>query len=298
MAITQMDSANKPLSSDGRTYHVETRPGEVANRIVTVGDPQRARIMAQHLDAILFEHSSHRGFLTITGLYRGVPLSIVAIGMGLSMMDFFVRETRMVVQGPLTIVRFGSCGSICDATTGDVIVADSAFGINRNYDYFDNGEGTPYRLSSLQASDPALASHLARHMQRVGHVVRGAVGNADSFYGSQGRTGDDFYDANDSLIPLIQESVPGAAALEMESHMLFHLARTSTGRLNARPPSIRAGCALLVFADRSGNAFISPEMNTRMVIQATTAVFDALVDDAPTQEGMHPSAGSVWEPKV
>ncbi|KAJ2744389.1 hypothetical protein GGI19_006602 [Coemansia pectinata] len=301
MAIKQMDSANKPISSDGRTYHVETRPGEVANRIVTVGDPQRARIMAQQLDSLLFEHSSHRGFLTITGLYRGLPLSIVAIGMGLSMMDFFVRETRMVVQGPLTIVRFGSCGSICDAKTGDVIIADSAFGINRNYDYFDTHTGTPYRLSSLEASDSMLAEHLVQQMQehRVGReVVRGAVGNADSFYGSQGRTGDDFYDDNDALIPAIQEQVPGAVALEMESHMLFHLARMSTGRLNAQPPSIRAACALLVFADRSGNAFISPEMSTQMVIAATKAVFDALVNDSPTQDGLHPSIGSVWESKV
>ncbi|KAJ1823723.1 hypothetical protein LPJ60_001330 [Coemansia sp. RSA 2675] len=280
MPNAQMDSANKPLSSDGRTYHVETRPGEVANRIVTVGDPQRARIMAQQLDSIVFEHSSHRGFLTITGLYRNVPLSIVAIGMGLSMMDFFVRETRMVVDGPLSIVRFGSCGSICDARVGDVIVADAAFGINRNYDYFDSGAGTPYRLSSLEPGDGPLTELLAGGMAAVGPVVRGAVGNADSFYGSQGRTGDDFYDANDGLVAWVREQVPGAVALEMESHMLFHLARVSTGRLNDRPPSVRAGCALLVFADRTGNSFISPEMSTRMVIAATKAVFDALVADS------------------
>ncbi|KAJ2731579.1 hypothetical protein IW152_004447 [Coemansia sp. BCRC 34962] len=232
--------------------------------------------MAQQLDSIVFEHSSHRGFLTITGVYRGVPLSIVAIGMGTSMMDFFVRETRMVVDGPLSIVRFGSCGSICDAKPGDIIVADSAFGINRNYDYFDSMEGTPYRLSPLEPSDGPLTELLVRGMAEVGPVVRGPVGNADSFYGSQGRTGDDFYDANEDLVKWVREQVPGAVALEMESHMLFHLARMSTGSLNDRPPSIRAACALVVFADRTGNAFISPEMSTRMVIAATKAVFDAL----------------------
>ena len=27
-------------------------------------------------------HASHRGFLTITGTYKGVPISIISIGMG------------------------------------------------------------------------------------------------------------------------------------------------------------------------------------------------------------------------
>ncbi|KAJ2908768.1 hypothetical protein GGI21_002553 [Coemansia aciculifera] len=276
--------------------------GALANRIVTVGDPQRARIMAQQLDKILFEHTSHRGFLTITGMYQGVPLSIVAIGMGLSMMDFFVRETRMVVHGPLAIVRFGSCGSICDAMPGDVIIAESAFAISRNYEYFQQqqqqGVGKPYVLSSLVKSDPELTKLLRDGMGMLGgRVVGGAVGNADSFYGSQGRLGDDFYDCNEGLVKRAREE-RGAVALEMESHMLFHLAQTSTGAQNDRPPSIRAACALLVFADRSGNSFIEPQVSARMVVEATKSVFDALVKFMPIQDGgLHPEPGSVWEGK-
>ncbi|KAJ2746089.1 hypothetical protein GGI20_001641 [Coemansia sp. BCRC 34301] len=297
MPSQQMDSANKPISSDGRTYHVETRPGEVANRIITVGDPQRARIMAQHLDKILFSHSSHRGFLTITGLYQSLPVSIVAIGMGSSMMDFFVRETRMIVQGPLSIIRFGSCGSITDtAVSGDIIVADRAFAITRNYAFFDSQIGRPYHLSECVGGDLILTRHLQVALEETGRrVVSGAVGNADSFYGAQGRTGDDFYDANADLVQRIQNEVPDAVALEMESHMLFHLARVSTGAHNDRAPSIRAACALLVFADRAGNSFISPELSTQMVVAATTSVLNALVKDLPTQDGLHPSEGSVWE---
>lgn len=30
---------------------------------------------------------------------------------GTPMMDFFVREARAVVRGPMTIVRFGTCGT-------------------------------------------------------------------------------------------------------------------------------------------------------------------------------------------
>lgn len=46
----------------------------------------------------LFELYSDRGFLTLTGTYKGVPVSIVSIGMGAPNMDFFVREGREVLD--------------------------------------------------------------------------------------------------------------------------------------------------------------------------------------------------------
>ncbi|KAJ1648217.1 hypothetical protein J3B02_000571 [Coemansia erecta] len=304
MPTEQIISANKPLSVNGRTYHVETRWGEVSNRILTVGDPQRARVVAEFLDKILFEHSSHRGFLTITGMYKGLPVSVVAIGMGLSMMDFFVRESRMVIKGPMSIVRFGSCGSICQASIGDIIVAKRAFGIGRNFDYFDDQDKQgkePYIFWKPVDADEKLTAAVENNLKKAvgtGHVFEGAVGSADSFYGSQGRLGDDFYDANDCLLDRVHREYDDAAALEMESHMLFHLASVSSGKFGQDPKSIRAACALVVFADRTGNRFIDPEMSKRMIEIAARAVLDALVQDMPSQDGLHPAAGSVWESEV
>jgi uridine phosphorylase len=67
-------SANFPIDGEGRTYHVATKLGETANRILTVGDPERARRLAKHLDHIEHEILSKRGFLTITGPYKGVQV--------------------------------------------------------------------------------------------------------------------------------------------------------------------------------------------------------------------------------
>ena len=63
----------------------------VANRIITVGDYTRARRISKCFDGgkAVFEHESHRKFLTLTGTYSGVPITVVAIGMG-----FSVREGR------------------------------------------------------------------------------------------------------------------------------------------------------------------------------------------------------------
>ena len=52
-----------------------------------------------------FELFSERGFLTITGRYRGTPVSIISIGMGYPSMDFFVREVRECLIGDMVVVR-------------------------------------------------------------------------------------------------------------------------------------------------------------------------------------------------
>ena len=57
-------------------------------------------------DTTVREIVSGRGFTTATGKMNGVDLSIVSIGMGYPMMDFFVRESRAVVHGPMAIVRY------------------------------------------------------------------------------------------------------------------------------------------------------------------------------------------------
>jgi hypothetical protein len=49
-------------------------------------------------------HSS-RGFTTYTGTYKGVPISIISIGMGFPMMDMMIREVRSITTGPMAIIR-------------------------------------------------------------------------------------------------------------------------------------------------------------------------------------------------
>ena len=101
--------ADFPRTLDQRVYHLGLRAGEVANRIVrapavvlpamrdwpflrtlptltltlttdtqiTLGTPSRAHATASYLDPLPapFTLTSERGFTTITGRYRGVPVS-------------------------------------------------------------------------------------------------------------------------------------------------------------------------------------------------------------------------------
>ena len=79
--------------------HVGVKQGDVANRILSVGDESRAaRLAAGLLDNsdscvdslksnLHKKISSSRGFTTHTGLFEGVPVSIVATGMGMPMVS-------------------------------------------------------------------------------------------------------------------------------------------------------------------------------------------------------------------
>src|ERR1700733_8629429 len=106
-----------PRDGEGRTYHVNTKAGEVANRILQVGDPERAKLIVENWfdkseDTPIFVRTTTRGFTTYTGTFEGKRVTVMAIGMGIPMQDFAVRESQDVADsGPMAIIRLGSCGT-------------------------------------------------------------------------------------------------------------------------------------------------------------------------------------------
>ena len=72
-----------------------------------MGSASRAESIASYLDASPkpFKLSSERGFTTITGRFKGVPLSILSVGMGSPNVDFFIREVRECLSGDMVVIR-------------------------------------------------------------------------------------------------------------------------------------------------------------------------------------------------
>ncbi|KAJ3064948.1 hypothetical protein HDU99_004315, partial [Rhizoclosmatium hyalinum] len=265
----------------------------------------RAKLIAQtHFDkdVPIKEVSSKRGFVTLTGAYKGVPVSIVAIGMGISMMDFFVREVRAVTEGPLDIIRFGSCGSISErAKVGTLAVAtDGAVCATRNYDHFtgtgDNsagltkwlnkvtGRNDPYHLSQVVKPDSRLSNKLVSKIKEAAgadNVATGLNVTADSFYSSQARYDPRFPDDNQQLVETIQKRYPNAITLEMESFMLLHLAACSGRKADGSVDPqlrIRAAATTMIFADRLGGEFITYEVTEKLEALAGKACLETLVE--------------------
>ncbi|KAG0164764.1 hypothetical protein DFQ28_007705 [Apophysomyces sp. BC1034] len=308
-----LSNANFPRDAEGRVYHISVKAGEVANRILTVGDHVRAKAIAALLDSEdeaghpTFTKQSQRGFLTITGRYKGVPVTIMAIGMGNCMMDFFVRETRAVTSGPIAIIRFGSCGSLTErAPPGAVVVPRGGYCIRRNIDYFaekpvNKEPQEPYLVSGVFNADPAITEVLEKSIsealapleaehQGIGPVLTGGL-NADgcSFYSAQGRQDPTFRDENEQVIKKALAIHPDTDSLEMETSMLFHLAACTQGP----EQQIRTAGCMQVFADRVNNGFISPDIVKLLEPAVGKGVLEALIRvelDNDVDE-----KGTVWE---
>mmetsp|Transcript_8696 Transcript_8696/g.26744 ORF Transcript_8696/g.26744 Transcript_8696/m.26744 type:complete len:239 (-) Transcript_8696:406-1122(-) len=221
------DTNAVPKEPDGRVTHLGRKKGELASRIVTVGSLSRARRLRELLDepSSVAELTSPRGFTTFTGSVGGVPVSVVSIGMGVAMMDFLVREARAIVDGPIVIVRYGSCGGLSvQAVPGTVCLNNSgSLYIQRNYDAFTAG---PLRrcIASMTGaytfSDVVLPDHEVG--DAVSAAVKAALGDkaidglnvsSCSFYSSQGRIDGNFVDSNEMLIPSLLARHPSATSM-------------------------------------------------------------------------------------
>lgn len=269
-------SADFPVDEAGCVHHVGVKPGEVANRVITVGEVSRAWKLAGFLDEKkedLKVIESIRGFTTITGHYQKNPISIVSIGMGTSMMDFFVREIRAVVEGPMMIVRFGSCGSLVDGVgIGSLAVASEAVSCSRNVDHFLEGGSDlpPYNISKPVAGDKDFIELFKSLASSEEKIVIGLNATACSFYSSQARPEIHFRDNNTELLSTLQTKYPHVISFEMESFQLYHLASCSKGN------SIRACAVHMVFADRVNNIFMNDELKNIVEPRAGKLVVEAI----------------------
>jgi uridine phosphorylase len=209
------------------------------------------------------------------------------------MMDLFVREVRSVVDGQLAIVRFGSCGTIGEAKVGDMIVQSGAFAVTRNYNYFSDTEEEesavsiekPYNFTKVFYADSELSkeveSQLLKSLDKK-EIFTGLNATCDSFYSSQGRHDENFRDYNSDLLSKISETYPDTVSLEMETFMLFHLAKASVPLKDSdtlgKDDSIKAASAGMVFTDRKTNEFIDPERIQYLQKVVGKAMLNALVE--------------------
>lgn len=304
-----MQDANFPSSADGRTYHINLKPGEAANRILTVGDLPRALAFARLPGfKAVFAHKAPRLYTSITGLYKGRAVTIVTSLMGFANMDFTVRELRHVISGPMAVVRVGTCGTPDpNIAVGDIIVPDEFRSVLRDPDaFFDESESPmtgdelakAYRVSKPMRPCGELAELVRDKARSAGKRVHAGTGLACcSFYSSQGRVCTDFRDRNQDLVDHYIKTVPGFSCMEMESSHLVDLARCAA---KSRP--IYAAAAHIALAQRASNAMLGDDEKHAAEHLIGQAALDALVafelpgEEVDPKTGVYriPGADCVW----
>jgi len=281
-----------PKDAEGRVYHLNAKRGEIANRIISVGDPARALLLSSFLDngKPMFSLTSNRGFVIHTGRFNNVPISIIATGMGVAMMDFLVRESRAIVDGPLVIIRLGTCGTpVADIPVGSLVVAKSSVLVRRNPDGFGSvPRGDPYSFSLPVPATEDLCHQIFEELkskETEDHpIFCGRNATADTFYSSQGRVDPTFDDRNENLIDSLVREIPDLISIEMETFHLLDLARCS------KIP-ISAGAAAIVLAQRRSNKFLSNDEKHFLEKKAGLGILEVLsrreLDESLINSGSH-----------
>lgn len=213
-----------PVNAAGRYYHINCGPGDLAPYILTAGDPARIRRLARRLDAIRVRRAN-REFLTYTGSYRGIPVSLMATGIGPDNTAIAMIEASACVA-PATFIRLGTSGGLQEfLSPGDLVITTAALRDEQVSAYYA-GPGLEVR------ADPQVVTALAdaaRELNLPHHL--GLTCTCGDFYAGQGRRVPGFPCREPRKVARLKAH--GVLNLEMEMSVYLTLAQVSSLKLRA-----------------------------------------------------------------
>ncbi len=177
--------------------------GDFAKTVLMPGDPLRSKFVAETFFTDPKLVNDVRGIQGYTGTYKGVPVSVMASGMGMPSMGIYSYELFNFYDVD-HIIRIGSAGGISPKLKIHDIVA--AIGASTNSSYFINQfslRGTFAPTASFRMLETAV--NVAREMG-----TELTVGN---FYST-----DNFYDASGAAF---EWGKMGSLVVEMETAALY-----------------------------------------------------------------------------
>ncbi|WP_422351633.1 nucleoside phosphorylase [Flagellimonas sp.] len=199
------------LNPDGSIYHLNLRPEDISNTIITVGDPDRVRSVSRHFETIEVEKGK-REFLTHTGTFRGKRITVISTGIGTDNIDIVFNEldalvnvdfeTRRIKEKltQLDFIRIGTSGAIQeDIPVDSFLLSVSAVGFDGLMHFYNTGqvgnkeleqelnEFLAWQTHKINAyafdTDTSLADTFTEN-----HIRFGITATNSGFYGPQGRS--------------------------------------------------------------------------------------------------------------
>ncbi|MEM4328688.1 MAG: purine-nucleoside phosphorylase [Candidatus Caldarchaeum sp.] len=102
--------------------HLKTK--DVAKRVVAAGDPARVVQLSKMLDSPRLVNEN-RGFITYTGSFQGVPVTVACHGVGGPSSAVVFEE--LIMLGARLIIRLGTCGAFVKGIkNGEIIIPTGA----------------------------------------------------------------------------------------------------------------------------------------------------------------------------
>lgn len=196
------------LNPDGSIYHLNLLPEDIADTVITVGDPDRVAGVSKYFDHIELKKGK-REFITHTGYLNNKRLTVISTGIGTDNIDIVLNEldalvnidfaTRMVKNQlkSLEIIRIGTAGAIQpDLEMGTILASTHGLGLDALMDYYQSPQSEEHQLSKAVAQHFLNLSHISPYLFSANnelfnkiatHMEKGITATAPGFYAPQGR---------------------------------------------------------------------------------------------------------------
>lgn len=211
--------------SAGKVLHLGLAKGQLAENIFLVGDPARALRVSERFDEIHHE-VRNREYVTFTGSYAGIPMSVIGTGIGVDNVEIALVEAyaahafdfdsgeRRDDATPLKLIRIGtSAGVQDDVEPGTMAISTHGLGLDNGGMYYDHPaadeivskieehayeiivNATPSNarfrnklIPYASKATPAVVSALVSSASELQHdYVAGITAATPGFYGASGR---------------------------------------------------------------------------------------------------------------
>lgn len=207
--MNQISNTDLIINQDGSIYHLNLLPEDIADTVITVGDPDRVSEVSRYFDRIELKKGK-REFITHTGYLGSRRITVLSTGIGTDNIDIVLNELDALVNidfktrqvnnklKSLDIIRIGTSGAVQeDIPMGCIMVSEFGLGLDALMQYyvhevsgderilldavkshFHHLKGiTPY----ITAADPSLLETIGKDL------MKGITVTAPGFYSPQGR---------------------------------------------------------------------------------------------------------------
>lgn len=199
------------LNADQSIYHLNLHPEDLAPTVLLVGDPDRVPRVSRYFDHIELKKSK-REFITHTGTFNGIRMSVVSTGIGTDNIDIVLNELDALVNidfqqrevckslKTLNLIRMGTSGALqADIPTDALVLSDLAIGFDGLLHFYESEkiQVADVQFAFVEYSDwpvfkaipyvvganPELFDHLYSE-----EMIRGFTATNPGFYAPQGRS--------------------------------------------------------------------------------------------------------------
>jgi uridine phosphorylase len=199
------------INNDGSIYHLNLLPGDISDKIIIVGDPERVDMLASLLKDVRVR-KENREFRTVTGTYDTGEITIISSGIGTDNIDILINELDAVANidlntgdvreelVSLTLIRLGTSGGLReDLPPGSVVVADTAIGFDgllhfyEGYDWILDSPLSDTLAEYLEWPDTLAYPYAVKANKDLiaqfheNNFLHGITISAPGFYAPQGR---------------------------------------------------------------------------------------------------------------